>query len=321
MNANKPSTRGAKVNAEKTEVVQTSRRGRGAPGQAKIQQVNGGPRGRGGGAAATVPPVKDSKVDVAVSADASKQKSLNRETKSLQKLSAALERSKRLFVDQMAASKDRLRAAHVEITTSLEDRRRKLEEELEKCEQEGTEFLTSRSNKINELKALCNKAEALSDKALVQFREDIRKLELEQRAESKLATGIRFEWEPDQLLSLTKSFGNVPPLFSNRPSIPPTPAVQVNGSSHQESKSSKLHEISLGGIAMQSDSLDAKQLLELTRHIQLTLRRRGIPDDILPKVSGEHGVLPTRRTRGTAGAGRGRRGRGGGTSGRGSEQA
>ncbi|KHJ44902.1 hypothetical protein D918_04713 [Trichuris suis] len=83
MNANKPSTRGAKVNAEKTEVVQTSRRGRGAPGQAKIQQVNGGPRGRGGGAAATVPPVKDSKVDVAVSADASKQKNIAK-TSSLQ---------------------------------------------------------------------------------------------------------------------------------------------------------------------------------------------------------------------------------------------
>uniref|UniRef100_A0A5S6PZI0 Uncharacterized protein n=1 Tax=Trichuris muris TaxID=70415 RepID=A0A5S6PZI0_TRIMR len=57
--------------------------------------------------------------------------------------------------------------------------------------------------------------------------------------------------------------------------------------------STKLKEISFGGIAMQSDTLDAKQLLDMTRHIQVTLRIHGIPGDILPRVSGEHGVMPT----------------------------
>jgi len=135
------------------------------------------------------------------------------------------------------------------------------------------------------------------------LRSQIRRFMNDRRFEDDLGKTLRFRFESDRLAEAVKTFGEVIPIGGGgngeyqKHSSMSSLVSSVDGDGTHSVSGKSVCEIALGGIMMKSDSMDADQLVELTRSLRENLKLQGIAEDILPEVCGgvSTTTIPPRR--------------------------
>jgi hypothetical protein len=231
----------------------------------------------------------------------SKRKIIEKEAKNLAKHDVASERIERLFKEEVEKSHDRIRRAFDEMRKHLNEREKGMLIELENCKSEGLQLLEQGKGRAKQLHIDTERAPSMNDRQINDLRDQIKRFLSERRIEEDLGRTIRFQFEPDRLIDMIKTFGEVIPVGKDpQKHVSQTSLVSSLDDDTSNSgicNAKPVSEISSGGICMKSDSMTAEQLAQLTLHLKETLKLQGITEDILPDVSGVAGAMPAPRRR------------------------
>lgn len=226
------------------------------------------------------------------------RKAIEKEIKILSKHEANMKHARWLFEEEMKKSEDRLKRAFNEMRERLNQREHALLAELDVCKLEGESLLANREDFEQRLKIQTARVASMNVKDLEELRQNIRKFMHEKRTEDELGKQLRFQYEPDKLIENINAFGEVQPVHRHvkkSPSVLSLVSGDGGDVSSVDSSKPTISRVNIGGVVIQSDSMDPTQLADLTRQLQENLRLQGITEDILPEVSGSLGSLPQRR--------------------------
>ncbi|VDP25395.1 unnamed protein product [Soboliphyme baturini] len=209
-----------------------------------------------------------------------------REIRNLQKHDGFLEKLNRFFEGEISESKERLNTVFAELRQQLDEREKTLRNALEKCHHDGNAFLQQRLRVSREFQ---KNADALSVRDMNEMCRNIRHFLTEQQLESQLRTATRLDCDPKPLLDSIACFGTVtgalqvlePKQGAKVDDLVATGAAYENGMTTETDATAAenvaaptktINQVEIGGITMQSDSLNAEQLSSLTRQIQEALK-------------------------------------------------
>lgn len=234
------------------------------------------------------------------------RKAIEKEIKGLAKYDANAKNTGWLFEEELKKSEDRLKRAFAEMRNRLDQREQQLSAELRLCRTEGSDLLAVRQETQKQLQLQTSRVVSMNGRDVEELKQKIKKFLQEKRVDDDLAKSLRFQYEPDKLIASISDFGEVVPVGGKRAGVKQCPSmtslVSVEGgggdgsSIDSSSVCSKVNEVNVGGLVIQSNSMDAQQLADLTRQLQENLRLQGITDDIFPEVNESlSSAMPQRR--------------------------
>nr|XP_054754079.1 SPATS2-like protein [Lytechinus pictus] len=159
--------------------------------------------------------------------DAAKAKKLvavlERATKDLHRTSIALTRHKTMLQDKLDQSEKSIPKSFDEIQRFLNERKLALTNEFLEVKQEASELLEAREEQAKELERKTHRAATMTEDQVHELRAEIKQFVSDRKVDEEIGKALRYTWNPDQIVELIKSFGEVIPVqhhyTTRRPSI------------------------------------------------------------------------------------------------------
>jgi len=222
---------------------------------------------------------------------------LEKEAKNMAKYDTNREQIGHQFNEEIEKSRQLIRSVFEEIRKSVNDRERAMLEELEQLKSEGANLLRQQDQRSKDLKDGVTRLSSLNDRQIDDLRFQIRRFVNEQRITEELGQPMKFRYDSDRLVESIKNFGEVIAIGRREPqkhSSMSSLVSSADGDGTHSISGKSVTEIAVGGITMKSESMDADQLVELTRSLRENLKLQGITEDILPDICGSSGLLANR---------------------------